>query len=70
MAANAQAPTKFLARLLTGLSFTNFEVVDPDAPDYSADITDVREHTVESVVSVPTGDTYRVTVEWLSERSP
>lgn len=29
-----------------------------------------RAHGVTAVVTVPSGDTYRVTVEWLPEESP
>lgn len=64
---NAAVP--LLARMLFGISGTA-KGVDVYEPDFAADFDVPSEHVVTSTITLPTGDTYRVTVEWLPEESP
>lgn len=63
------AAVGLLARMLYGVSET-VPNVDPDSPDLAGDIEVSGDHAVTATVTLPTGDTYRVTVEWLPEESP
>lgn len=64
---NAAVP--LLARMLFGISNTG-QSFDADAPDFSANFEVPDDHTVSTIITLPTGDEYRVTVEWLAEESP
>jgi len=56
--------------MLFGIGSTTRNV-DPDEPDVAlSSIEASGEHSVETVVVMPTGDRYRVTVEWLQGESP
>lgn len=67
---SSNAATSLLAQMLFGIGSTTRNV-DPDEPDVAlSSIEASGEHSVETVVVMPTGDRYRVTVEWLQGESP
>ena len=69
MSAGTNNAVTLLARMLTGIS-TTAQRVDADAPDFAGDFEEAGEHTVKMILELPSGDTYRVTVEWLGAESP
>jgi hypothetical protein len=64
------AAAMFLGQLLSGIQHPAH--VPDDEPTVSAEtIAPVEgEDAVETVLVLPSGDKFRVTVEWLSEESP
>jgi len=73
MSAGHNAAISVLARCFAGLSLaSSFEHDrDPEAPDYSADFEPQEtDDKIAALVELPSGDRYRITVEWLSEESP
>lgn len=61
------AAVSLLARLLYGISATDPGFA-PDEPDVSGDIERVDDTTVAATVTLPSGDHYRIVVEWLGDR--
>lgn len=57
----------FLARLLHGLDMTS---PDLDEPNFSADEVEADGSKLSVRLFTPSGDTYQLTVEWLSSESP
>ncbi len=66
---SANAATGLLARMLFGIS-QSARPVDPEEPDFGGDFEATNAYTVAAKITLPAGDTYRVTVEWLAEESP
>jgi hypothetical protein len=66
------AATNLLGRMLAGVAITANARVSELEPDLSlaAITSDPDSHSVQTVIVLPSGDHYRVTVGWLPEESP
>lgn len=70
MSAHAHdASVRLLGRMLAGLTATAPDD-DPEAPDLSGTIEPLGERGVTAKLALASGDTFRLTVEWLPEESP
>lgn len=63
------AAVELLAKMMFGISETTHSL-DPETPDLAADFESAGEHAVCTTLTLPSGDTYRVTIEWLGDKSP
>lgn len=75
MSAHRQAASGLLARMLTGLSITappGLANADGDPePDFGAgEFELLGENGIAVTIHLPSGDQYRVTIDWLKEESP
>lgn len=65
------AATMLLGRMLFGISASSPGAVDDVTPDVSVEeIAEAGPGRVETVLTLPSGDKFKVTVEWDSEASP
>ena len=71
MEAQTHAATGLLSRLLMGLALTSLTSVGGDELDFAMDdIEETGPGAMSAKVILPSGDTYQVTVAWISEDSP